>query len=617
MSTTNNGLDVLMVAAKLATQSRVVQPSRPTSNGYIPAKQQLQRPFNNNSLSTSCPSQMSVFSAMRARRLMQTMNNMQAGHPRAMGASLKRKRTDTKSSIIYNQQPLKKTLSGCPSDTKSDTITPPSSVNELVQPTKEISPSTTPQTSTTPQVTDSSKILASIASIASNVKPTSISSSLEIQPSTSNTSNTPSTSSEKNQGNHQQVLNQFPSKMYMKQHQLQQQQQLQVRIQHMQRQQQLQLQRQQQLQRQMPQQMQLQRQMPQQMQLQQMMPQQMQLQHLQHNQLLEQNQKQQQQQLLCQQMFNAGALIQQYKQQQPGQQQQFHQQQICTFPQMSYNNPTQHQMAIAAVLAKQNSHMLLNPSSMLSASANKSIVVQAEARRREQRRLSAQKRRERKRYTLNDLETRVRQYQHTDMQLRNQLSLLSSNGQTSSSSNSQTSLSSNGQTSSSSAVLQIPSSLLSNYANNSTTSTTSTTSTSSTTPTTSTTSTTSNISANSIASAKALLDAADQNVLHPTFPNWDSLLQTARQKAMDESHEELVQEQLAAATQSESRLPRDKSTIRRERNRLSARMSRLRKRLRTEYLETMLTLFSERVKLMQHVLTSTNQQPVSFVPQWQ
>ena len=46
-------------------------------------------------------------------------------------------------------------------------------------------------------------------------------------------------------------------------------------------------------------------------------------------------------------------------------------------------------------------------------------------------------------------------------------------------------------------------------------------------------------------------------------------------------------------------------------------MSRLRKRLRTEYLETMLTLFSERVKLMQHVLTSTNQQPVSFVPQWQ
>lgn len=115
---------------------------------------------------------------------------------------------------------------------------------------------------------------------------------------------------------------------------------------------------------------------------------------------------------------------------------------------------------------------------------------------------------------------------------------------------------------------------------------------------------------------QSLLDAADRSVLYPSLPNWDEMLSRARQKVMEEAQEELAQERVVAAATDAVEPPRDKNVVRRERNRLSARMSRLRKRLRHQYLDTMLTMIGDRVHLLQEVLEKTHQQPISSVPEW-
>ena len=213
----------------------------------------------------------------------------------------------------------------------------------------------------------------------------------------------------------------------------------------------------------------------------------------------------------------------------------------------------------------------------IKASSIMSPLKKTEQRRREQRRLSAQKRRERKRYTLADLEARVLQYQNMDMELRLQLSLAVDKSSLNKSEtlisvslgNSDASgahdESSNGRDTAATECLKSlniinPAVMVNNT------------------------------------KIKSQLDAVDQKKLYPKFPNWNNIIIAARDKATAEAKADLVQQALVP------RAPRDKNTIRRERNRLSARMSRLRKRLRREYLETMWTLLSERVTLLRQVL---------------
>ena len=217
-----------------------------------------------------------------------------------------------------------------------------------------------------------------------------------------------------------------------------------------------------------------------------------------------------------------------------------------------------------------------------SSTVSLSAVEMTEQRRREQRRLSAQRRRERKRFTLNDLEIRLRQYQHTDTELRNQLCV--SDG-----------------ISSPSIALNTAKEMIS--------------------PTTMEEESLLTEESHPVVDAimvdtQSLLDAADRSVLYPSLPNWDEMLSRARQKVMEEAQEELAQERVVAAATDAVEPPRDKNVVRRERNRLSARMSRLRKRLRHQYLDTMLTMIGDRVHLLQEVLEKTHQQPISSVPEW-
>ena len=109
------------------------------------------------------------------------------------------------------------------------------------------------------------------------------------------------------------------------------------------------------------------------------------------------------------------------------------------------------------------------------------------------------------------------------------------------------------------------------------------------------------------------VNTEDSNKLNPSFPNWDEMWNHARQKATTEAQAELL---LEATTTSSTVAPvaRDKNTMRRERNRLSARMSRLRKKIRTEYLEQTILLLHERIELIVALLESSHHVPVSVLP---
>lgn len=168
----------------------------------------------------------------------------------------------------------------------------------------------------------------------------------------------------------------------------------------------------------------------------------------------------------------------------------------------------------------------------------------AETRRREQRRLSAQRRRERKRGTLSELEANVSAAKKMDANLSKQLHQHLA-GWTSS----------------------------------------------------------------GTSPAQAILDKCDAATLTPVFPVWKDILENARKEA------KLVQAAedgeggdcgsgKASISKTAGALEKDKLTIRRERNRISARMSRLRKRLRQEYLEDTLAILSKRVNIVKSALNA-------------
>ena len=288
--------------------------------------------------------------------------------------------------------------------------------------------------------------------------------------------------------------------------------------------------------------------------------------------------------------------------------------------------------AAPAPPSSSTSPYVTHSSSSPSSSSSSPLAVQkAEQRRREQRRLSAQRRRERKRFTLNDLEIRLRQYQHTDTELREQLHISGGAAKGRSVRGTLTDLPS-----------VDPPVLVAPVANSvarapstkeedgtasppiafdavETTSPASPTTTMDGEPLTEEgrpAARAAAAAASVMVDVQALLDAADQSVLCPSFPNWDDMLSRARQKAMGEAQEELMQERAAAAATHAVEPSRDKNTVRRERNRLSARMSRLRKRLRHGYLDTMLTMLSDRVHLLNEMLEKTNQKPISSIPDW-
>lgn len=157
-------------------------------------------------------------------------------------------------------------------------------------------------------------------------------------------------------------------------------------------------------------------------------------------------------------------------------------------------------------------------------------VRKAETRRREQRRLSAQRRRERKRGTLSELEAKVCAAKKMDAdlgkQLKQHLDEAASAG---------------------------------------------------------------------CGSAQSVLDKCDAAILEPVFPVWNDILDKARKEARQSTEAELDAKSVGATE-------KDKLTIRRERNRISARMSRLRKRLRQEYLEKNLDILSKRINVVKSAL---------------
>jgi hypothetical protein len=166
----------------------------------------------------------------------------------------------------------------------------------------------------------------------------------------------------------------------------------------------------------------------------------------------------------------------------------------------------------------------------------------AETRRREQRRLSAQRRRERKRGTLSELEAKVSAAKQMDADLREQLNQHLA-GTTSA----------------------------------------------------------------DASPAQAVMDNCDPATLEPVFPVWKEILDDARKEARQGNDAESGDGGASGSdgvstANSTGGSVKDKLTVRRERNRISARMSRLRKRLRQEYLEKNLDLLSKRIDVIKSAL---------------
>lgn len=201
----------------------------------------------------------------------------------------------------------------------------------------------------------------------------------------------------------------------------------------------------------------------------------------------------------------------------------------------SANKSAKHQ----TTMEQQYAMALNNMNAMISIGGNQ--VKKAETRRREQRRLSAQRRRERKRCNLSYLEEKVCKAKKEQAQLSEQLSkhLEEDAGDT---------------------------------------------------------------TQDSRAATQKVLDDADKSILKPTFPVWKSILEKARKETMQGDTHVLDDDATMKKTLTKDISEADKLKIRRERNRISARMSRLRKRLRQNYLEETFNLLSKKIALMKSAL---------------
>jgi len=103
------------------------------------------------------------------------------------------------------------------------------------------------------------------------------------------------------------------------------------------------------------------------------------------------------------------------------------------------------------------------------------------------------------------------------------------------------------------------------------------------------------------------MDNCDPATLEPVFPVWKEILDDARKEARQGNDAESGDGGASGSdgvstANSTGGSVKDKLTVRRERNRISARMSRLRKRLRQEYLEKNLDLLSKRIDVIKSAL---------------
>ena len=192
-----------------------------------------------------------------------------------------------------------------------------------------------------------------------------------------------------------------------------------------------------------------------------------------------------------------------------------------------------------ATMEQQYAMALNNMNAVISMGGNQ--VKKAETRRREKRRLSAQRRRERKRCTLSYMEEKVCNAKKEDAKL---------------------------------------SELLSKHLEQDVDDTTK----------------------ESRAAIQKVLDGANKAIMEPLFPFWKDILEKARKETMQDDAPQLSDESAMKKALSKDPSEEDKLKIRRERNRISARMSRLRKRLRQNYLEETLDLLSKRIALVKSAL---------------
>ena len=100
--------------------------------------------------------------------------------------------------------------------------------------------------------------------------------------------------------------------------------------------------------------------------------------------------------------------------------------------------------------------------------------------------------------------------------------------------------------------------------------------------------------------AQAVLNACDPAVLKPQLPVWKDIIEKARKEARGQCASEAA----TATADSGALSEMDKLKLRRERNRISARMSRLRKRLRQDYLQQTLDMLSKRIEVLKSALSA-------------